>query len=100
MSEMTIAELERLTGRDHARERQEMADALRLCDELEALDKERAADHVEEVLALWKDPWGYPLPGFESPRFIDARKAEYYSWLMSPAGARTRENVHPAVEVR
>ena len=48
MSEMTITELERLTGRDHARERQETADAMRLCDELEALDKERAADHVEE----------------------------------------------------
>jgi hypothetical protein len=51
------------------------------------------------VLGLWKDELtGYPLPGFESPRFVDSRKQAYYAWLTSPAGARTRANVHPAVD--
>lgn len=101
MSEMTITELERLSGRDHARERQENAEAMRLCDELEALDAERAADEIERLNAGYVDELtGYPLPGFESPRFVDAHRAAYARWISSEAGARTRQNMHPKLEER
>jgi hypothetical protein len=102
MSEMTIAELERIAavdnGADYRAQRQEDADAMRLCDELEEHDAERAADDLE--LLAHKDDFGRPLPGFESPRYLDARQADYVKWLMSPAGERTRKNAHPELEAR
>jgi hypothetical protein len=104
--EMTVAELERMmasahTGRDLARERRENAEAMKLCDELEDHDKERAADLVDEALAGWKDPLtGLPFEGMESPRFRTAREREYMNWVGSEAGARTRAIVHPGLEER
>src|SRR5262245_22098158 len=104
MSELTIGELEQLataeTGRDYARERRENTEALRLCDELELLDKEGAADSVEDVLAFWNDPLtGLPTLG-ESPRFRTDRERQYMDWVTSKAGERTRQNVHPKTAER
>lgn len=98
MSEMTVTELEQLIR--PSSEIEEDREAMKLCDQLERMDRERMADRVEAVLAPWKGPDGYPLPGFESPRFVDARKADYYDWLMSEDGERTRRNVHPRLEER
>lgn len=97
MSDMTINELERLVDKSDRgrRERQEDREAMGLCDELERLDREAAADRVEAVLFGWKDRYGRPLQGFESPRFTTQRQRDYIEWIQSPAGARTRRNVHP-----
>src|SRR5262245_45342538 len=105
MSELSIAELERIataeTGRDYARERRETAETLKLCDEIEALDKEHAADAIEEVLAPWNDPLtGLPPEGMESPRFRSQRQASYIDWIYSGGGARTRALVHPELDDR
>ena len=102
---LSIDALERLAaagnGRDLARERREDADAERLCDELEAADAERACDAIEEVFRGYVDELtGYPLPGFESPRFVDTRREEYARWIQSEAGARTRRNMHPRLDAR
>src|SRR5262249_10504803 len=63
---LTFDELERLAsedrGIDFARERREASETMALCDELERLDRERAADEIEELCAGFKDPLtGYPL---------------------------------------
>jgi hypothetical protein len=94
MTDLTFAELERIaaadSGRDYARERRETGEAMRLCDWLEELDKERAADDVEEVLSDWNDPLtGLPTLG-RSPRFRSAEEREYMDWIASEQGARTR----------
>jgi hypothetical protein len=73
MSELTIDQLERLFGGADTRE--EDRQAMEVCDFLEQLDAERAADAVEEVLDGWRSSLtGYPLEGFESPRYVDERK--------------------------
>jgi hypothetical protein len=97
----SVSELERLAttpGRDPVRERRENEEAMRLCDELEELDAERAADELE--LLAHKDDFGRPLPGHESPRYLDARQRGYREWLLSSAGDRTRRNAHPELEAR
>jgi len=103
----SYAQLEQIaaaeTGRDYARERRETAETMRLCDELEDLDHERAADHVDEALAGWKNPLsGLPIPGFESPRYRTKEEQEYMDWILSdsPHAARTRAIVHPKTEDR
>ncbi len=71
----------------------------KLRDEPEDLDEkyeawERAADRVEQACEGWTDSRGFPLPGFESPRFLSAREEEYKRWYRgtSPEAARTRRN--------
>jgi len=106
MSEtMSLSELERIaavgSGRDLARERREDRDAAELCDRIEEADAERACDAIEEVFRGYVDELtGYPLPGFESPRFVDTRREEYARWIQSEAGARTRRNMHPRLDAR
>jgi len=80
-------------GIDYARQRREEAETMALCDELERLDRERAADELEQL--TWKDSFGWPIEGHESPRFVSERKAAYHDFLMSSEGRRTLENVHP-----
>jgi hypothetical protein len=60
--------------------------------ELENRDMERAADRIEELSAGWVDWRGFPLPGFESPRFLSERDREYKSWYRgsSPDAERAR----------
>ena len=103
MSELTIDQLERIVstdGRDFTRERREDRETMALLDELEARDKELAADDVEELLANWNDPLtGLPLVG-ESPRFRTQREREYMDWVLSKGGARTRATVHPKLDDR
>lgn len=55
-------------------------------------DMERAADEVEELSAGWADWRGFPLKGFESPRFLSEREREYKRWYRgsSPEAARAR----------
>ena len=101
----SIAELERIAAADRGidleRERREDREAMALCDELEDEDGERADDQVEEVLSGWKGGDGFPIDGFESPRFDRSeRRSAYYRWLMSEEGRRTREIVHPKLEDR
>ena len=43
------------TSRDFARERQEARETMELCDWLEQIDAERAADHVDEALIGFND---------------------------------------------
>lgn len=100
-----VEQLERIIGaadgRDIAKGRREDADAMRMCDALEKLEKERAADEIEDCLLGWKDGLsGYPIKGFESPRFVDARKAAYLRWLTSEEGERTRRRVHPDFDAK
>lgn len=59
---------------------------------LDIEDMERAADRVEEYSAGWTDWRGFPLPGFESPRFLSAQQREYQTWYRgsSPEAARAR----------
>jgi hypothetical protein len=56
------------------------------------LDMEREADVVEEACAGWDDWRGFPLPGFESPRYLNEREREYRRWYRgsSPEAARAR----------
>ena len=100
--EMTIEQLERLAaadrGVDYRRLRQENADAMRLCDQLEEHDYERAADEFE--LIAWRDWRGVPIEGHESPRYFGPRERAYRAWLLSREGARTRRNAHPELEGR
>ena len=87
-------------GRDFTRERREDRETMALLDELEARDKELAADDVEEALADWNDPLtGLPLVG-ESPRFRTDRERAYMDWIHSGGGARTRATVHPKLDER
>jgi hypothetical protein len=103
-NEMTVDELERLLGsageRSLARERAEDREAMELCDMLEDLERERKADAAELVLSGWKDDFGRPIEGFESPRFTTPRQSDYLAWVQSAAGTRTRENVHPKLAER
>ena len=89
------------TGIDFARVRREDRDAAELCDWIEEVDAERAADEIEQVFAGYCDPLTrIPYEGFESPRFLDSRQRAYRDWLLSREGARTRANAHPSLEAR
>ena len=80
----------RLLGLDKRREaRDPDEEFLR---ELDNRDMERAADRVEELSAGWVDWRGFPLPGFESPRFLSEREHEYKRWFRgsSPEAERAR----------
>jgi len=59
---------------------------------LRRLDMERAADLIEELCAGWTDWRGFPLPGFESPRFLSEREKEYKRWYRggSPEALRSQ----------
>lgn len=59
---------------------------------LERMDLERAADTVEKLSADYVDFRGFPLPGFESPRFLSEREREYKRWYRgsSPDAAHVR----------
>jgi len=88
-------ELERVLGVSR-KEREEDREALELVDRLERMDKERAADRVEELLRGWEDPLtGLPPAGMEGPRFRTRREREFMDWVKSPAGARTRAIRYP-----
>jgi len=87
-------ETERLLSRTErepreTREERENREFLR---RLDNLDMERAADEIEELSMGYEDWRGFPLPGFESPRFLNEREREYKAWYRgsSPAAARTR----------
>ncbi len=58
----------------------------------ERAELERAADRVEEASIGYEDWRGFPLEGFESPRYLSERQREYKSWYRgsSPAAARAR----------
>ena len=55
-------------------------------------EMERSADRIEELSAGWVDWRGFPLPGFESPRFLTEREREYKAWYRgsSPEAKRAR----------
>ena len=88
-------ETERLLSRSERREpretREERED-LELLRRLDNLDMERAADRVEEASLGWEDWRGFPLEGFESPRFLNEREREYKRWYRgsSPEAAHVR----------
>jgi len=89
------------TGIDFARVRREDRDAAELCDWIEEVDAERAADEIEQVFAGYCDPLTrIPYEGFESPRFRSERERQYISWIHSEAGRRTRANAHPRLHER
>ena len=59
---------------------------------LERSDMEHAADRVEALSTGWEDWRGFPLEGFESPRFLTERQREYKRWYRgsSPEAALAR----------
>lgn len=81
------------------REREEDRETLAMLEQIRKMDREAAADRVEQALSGWKDDFGRPIEGFESPRFLTARQREYMDWIHSEDGARTRANVHPNLHV-
>jgi hypothetical protein len=80
----------RLLGLDNRREK--ISPEEEFLRELDRRDMERAADEIEELSAGWTDWRGFPLPGFESPRFLSAREEEYKRWYRgsSPEAERAR----------
>lgn len=85
-------ETEQLLSRNEPRETREEREELEFLRRLDNLDMERAADRVEELSTGWEDWRGFPLPGFESPRFLSEREREYKRWYRgdSPEAARVR----------
>ena len=82
----------RLLGLDKPREKLDAEEEF--LRELDNRDMERAADRVEEACEGWRDWRGFPIPGFESPRFVSARESEYRDWYRSRDGERTRAQGH------
>jgi hypothetical protein len=80
----------RLLGLDKRREKRDPDEEF--LRELDRRDMERAADRVEELSAGYVDWRGFPLPGFESPRFLSEREREYKAWYRgsSPEAKRAR----------
>jgi hypothetical protein len=85
-------ETQRLIGLDKLRKEHDEDEAL--LRELHNEDAERAADRVEEACQGWRDWRGFPIPGFESPRFVSQRESEYKAWYRSRDGERTRRQGH------
>jgi hypothetical protein len=59
---------------------------------LESVRWEEAADRVEEASTGWDNWRGFPLPGFESPRYLSERERQYKAWFRgsSPEAERAR----------
>ena len=103
MSELTTRELERLTSTKSAKERREDAEAMSLCDMLEQMDKERSADAIDELTALYRDPLtGLPPEGMEPVRYRSRRELDFMHWIQGdePAAARTRRVAYPKLDAR
>ena len=59
---------------------------------LDDLRWEEATDDVERLSQGFVDARGFPLEGFESPRYLDDRRRAYKAWYRgdSPEAARSR----------
>jgi hypothetical protein len=86
------AETERLLSHAEPRETRQEREDLEFLRHLDNLDMERAADEIEELSAGYVEWRGFPLAGFESPRFLSEREREYKRWYRgdSPEAARVR----------
>jgi hypothetical protein len=84
-----------LSGLDAVREKRDpfWEQTERLLERHEHQAWEKRADRVEEASVGWEDELtGFPLPGFESPRFLTEQQRAYKAWYRgsSPQAARAR----------